>query len=304
MYNFKIASVVVTYNRKELLKKNIDSILEQTSTTDIIIIDNNSNDGTSKLFENEYSSQKEKIHYYKLKENIGGAGGFSKGVDIAYKLGYDLIWLMDDDGRPYDNLTLENLLKEVNKIKNNNKEFILNSLVLFDNNKLSFGLLTANDTKESIQNLAYNNIIKDKINPFNGTLISKELVEKIGLPNKDFFIKGDEADYCNRARRSGAYIATITSSLYFHPQMPRKYKKVFGKEFLVRTEVPWKDYYRVRNYTYMIKRDSNFLYAFKFLLENLINAFLSDNNKILSLKMMILGFKDGITGKLGNKIKP
>lgn len=304
MCDFKIASVVVTYNRKELLKKNINSILEQTIPTDIIIIDNNSNDGTSELFENEYSKEKDKIHYYKLKENIGGAGGFSKGVDIAYKLGYDLIWLMDDDGRPYDDLTLENLLKVVNTIKNNYKEFILNSLVLFDDNELSFGLLTSNDTKESIQNLAYKNIIQDKINPFNGTLISKELIEKIGLPNKDFFIKGDEIDYCNRARRIGAYIATITNSLYFHPKMPRKYKYIFGKKFLIRTEAPWKDYYRVRNYTYMIKRDYNFLHALKFFIANLINAFLSDNNKILSLKMMTLGFKDGITGKLGNKIKP
>ena len=45
----KIAAVVVTYNRKELLKKCIQHILEQTvDSLDIVVIDNGSTDASAK----------------------------------------------------------------------------------------------------------------------------------------------------------------------------------------------------------------------------------------------------------------
>ena len=52
----KIAAVIVTYNRKELLIKSINALLEQTLPLDaIFIIDNKSTDGTPNLlFENKY----------------------------------------------------------------------------------------------------------------------------------------------------------------------------------------------------------------------------------------------------------
>jgi len=44
---FKIAAVVVTYNRLELLKQCIDSIKNQTRKPDeIIVVNNSSTDGT------------------------------------------------------------------------------------------------------------------------------------------------------------------------------------------------------------------------------------------------------------------
>ena len=43
----KIVAVVVTYNRKELLLECIQAILNQTYKLEkVIVIDNNSNDGT------------------------------------------------------------------------------------------------------------------------------------------------------------------------------------------------------------------------------------------------------------------
>ena len=33
----------------------------------------------------------------RLAENTGGAGGFAAGIDLAYGLGFDAFWVMDDD---------------------------------------------------------------------------------------------------------------------------------------------------------------------------------------------------------------
>ena len=46
----KIVALVVTYNRKNMLKENIESLLNQnTSEFDILIVDNASTDGTEEL---------------------------------------------------------------------------------------------------------------------------------------------------------------------------------------------------------------------------------------------------------------
>lgn len=303
MCKFRIASVIVTYNRKELLKKNIDSVLKQSIFTDIIIIDNNSSDGTSELVNEEYYNEKERIYFYRLEDNVGGAGGFSKGVDIAYKLGYDLIWLMDDDGRPYDNKTLEEILKVCKKVYSNKKNFIINSLVLCNSTELSFGLGNIN-TKKEAQKFSSDNIIFDKINPFNGTMISKELVEEIGLPNDQFFIKGDEAEYYLRAKKSGAYIATCTNSLYYHPSIKKTYKKILGKNIEMTNEVGWKEYYRSRNYVYINKKYNGKISVIKFIIIRFINIIFYRDKKISKIKFSLKGLIDGLLNKMGRKVLP
>ncbi|WP_180374941.1 glycosyltransferase, partial [Escherichia coli] len=51
----KIIAIVVTYNRVKLLNKVIDALLLQTYKIDkIIVVDNNSSDGTKELI-NSYS---------------------------------------------------------------------------------------------------------------------------------------------------------------------------------------------------------------------------------------------------------
>ena len=40
--------------------------------------------------------------------------------------------------------------------------------------------------------------------PFNGVLVTRELVERIGLPREEFFIWGDDHEYRLRAERAGA----------------------------------------------------------------------------------------------------
>ena len=75
--NHKIASIIVTYNRKNMLKDCLDSILEQNAPLNMIfIIDNNSNDGTQELLKKEGYIDNPKINYRKLNENKGSAGGF------------------------------------------------------------------------------------------------------------------------------------------------------------------------------------------------------------------------------------
>ena len=111
----KVMAVVVTYNRKELLKESIKALLEQDyNNCHILIVDNASTDGTKEFIEEEI--QNSKVNYVNTGANLGGAGGFNFGMKKAHELGCEFIWLMDDDCIVHkDSLTeLINADKELN----------------------------------------------------------------------------------------------------------------------------------------------------------------------------------------------
>ena len=93
---------------------------------------------------------------------------------------------MDDDGKPYNNYTLENILNLYKKTYVKNKLQMLNSLVVCDEKNLSFGLYGCRTLSELQSKNDNNNVLYNYINPFNGTLVSRELIEKIGYPNEKF----------------------------------------------------------------------------------------------------------------------
>lgn len=307
MEHDKVATVTVTYNRKEMLIENIQAILNQNYNVDtIIIVDNNSSDNTKETVFNKFPN--ENIKYIYLEENIGGAGGFYTGCKYAFDNGFDWIILMDDDGKPKDEYTISNLMKEIkNKNLTSNDKVMLNSLVLCNDEKLSFGLFDIKDTVQDIKMKAEKEIILNHINPFNGTLISKMLIKQIGFPNKDFFIKGDEQDYFNRALQANSYIATVIDSLYYHPVIFEeniKKIKLFGKHYNLFVEKPWKEYYRTRNYTYMYTKSKYKKASIKLLILRLFSALVCKCNKKETVKMIIKGYKDGKNETLGKKVKP
>lgn len=213
MINYKIAAIVVTYNRKELLKKCINAILNQSFLPSIIyIIDNASTDGTDSLFESKQNISP-LINYIRLIENGGGAQGFYHGLKTAHETNaYDAYWVMDDDGQP-DKYCLENLIKYLPQY-----DYLAPLVLDIDNkNQLAFNYKGSFILKD-LEKKVTNNIIEDWACPFNGILYSKKLIEKIGYPKKEMFIWGDEANYHLRAKDSGSLPYMIMNALHFHPK--------------------------------------------------------------------------------------
>lgn len=232
----KVCAVVVTYNRKELLLECLESLFEQERAIDsLYIVDNCSTDGTeSLLFSKGYiyilpptdlSEPFEvktnhisglEIYYVRMHENTGGAGGFYEGQKRAYERGFDWLWLMDDDGIAPTGC-LKTLLTEA---QSHNLQ-AMNPLVLNkqDHSKLSFGLESGViDLESTLHNADPNGIIYDKANPFNGTLLHKNIMKKCGFIKKEMFIWGDETEYFLRIKKHGFVYATSIKARFFHPE--------------------------------------------------------------------------------------
>ena len=93
----KYASVIVTFNRKEMLVKSLERFLNQDSKPQrIIVVDNASTDGTDQLMQEKYGDNSV-IKYVRLAKNVGGAGGFNHGLREAVKEDVDWISIADDD---------------------------------------------------------------------------------------------------------------------------------------------------------------------------------------------------------------
>ena len=97
MIQTKYAIVIVTYNREQLLHECIENVQKQTiQASSIIIVNNASTDTTSRYLE---TLKKENTIYdiVNLPENIGGAGGFAKGIERSLEKNVDCVLLIDDD---------------------------------------------------------------------------------------------------------------------------------------------------------------------------------------------------------------
>jgi rhamnopyranosyl-N-acetylglucosaminyl-diphospho-decaprenol beta-1,3/1,4-galactofuranosyltransferase len=66
---------------------------------------------------------------------------------------------------------------------------------------------------------ATDGVIRDIVIPFNGVLLTRSLVQRIGLPRAEFFIWGDDHEYRLRAEHSGARIATVVYATVRHPSV-------------------------------------------------------------------------------------
>lgn len=191
----KIAAVVVTFNRKELLRESIGHLLRQTiDSFDVYVIDNASTDGTcdhiADLLKNE------RIHYFNTGKNLGGAGGFHFGIKEAVKAGYEYLWIMDDDTMPAPEALYE--LLDAKEVLKDNFGFLCSDVKWTDGKPCVMNVPNiAKDWSQSSEYLK-NGLLKVKQCSFVSCFFSAETVRRIGLPFKEFFIWGDDAEYTKR----------------------------------------------------------------------------------------------------------
>ncbi len=286
----KVVAVIVTFNRRVLLERVLARIESQNRPVqEIIVVDNNSSDGTEE-FMAKLTQSVPSLIYLRLNENLGGAGGFYLGAQAAISRDADFVWLMDDDGHPSETC----LARILDQAHLNNT--IFNPLVIRESEPtlLAFGLGEDILTVEAAEALAQDGLVKGIANPFNGTLISRQILEQLGLPKKEMFIWGDEAEYMLRARKNGIRVATVVDAFFYHPPSKSQYDLLFGR-FSIELKPKNLVGNHYRNLAYIKARYYGFKSTITYLVIHII-YFVSRGN-LLEAAIFLAYALDGLLGK-------
>ena len=212
----RLVALVVTFNRLSLLQRLLARLSELPELDEVLVVDNASTDGTGEWLASGAAGPR--VSALTLPENSGGAGGFHDGLAWALERGADLVWLMDDDGLP-DPQCLSLLLER--------EGLDFWGPVVADEaepDTLVFPIRLPGGTHvvrtvDGARAAARDGLIRDVVIPFNGILVTRELVKRIGLPREEFFIWGDDHEYRLRAERAGGRVATVVEARVLHPSV-------------------------------------------------------------------------------------
>ena len=201
-----VVATVLTRNRKELLRQSLDAIRTQTRPVEeLIVVDNESSDGTLDMLAAEFPD----VTVVALAENQGATGGFWEAIAAGLLTEADWLWLMDDDSiaRPS---ALAELLAAVDQLDGLPPPALLCSRVEWrDGNThvMNRPVFRGRNQRELADALKLG-MLPVRAATWVSLFLSREAVERSGLPPRHFFYQADDIEYTARILRdaSGYYV--------------------------------------------------------------------------------------------------
>ncbi len=290
----KVIAVILTHNRKDMLCRCIEAVKGQKGVScDILVADSGSTDDTVNLFGT--LGRYKDVVYYDLGENRG-TGGFSYGVEKAVRLGYEYIWLMDDDVIPDRNALLQ--LMRAGKCLQNDWGFLASYVYWKDGSlckanipKLSpLHFVTVSDKKR---------LVPVRMASWASILVKSSVVRRVGLPYKDYFVWTDDYEFTARiSRRYCSYL--VPSSRVLHEKkanikadiIKESYDRLYRFRYLYRNDVHFYRKYGLQGHVYLLLK---FIYTF------IQVCLFAREHKAEKLKILIKGYREG--GSFNPKIE-
>ncbi len=240
--------VVVTYNRTTLLTRLLESIERMSPAPGhLVIIDNASTDDTTEVVESFRDRLPTELVYRRLETNTGGSGGFSEGMRVAYELGSEWIWLMDDDVEVVTD-GLDRMGRWAPKFRS-----IQGRRYDYDGSEFYWQYRVAESMAIPIP-FAPAGFDSTGFKPMNsgcfeGMFIHRDVVAKIGLPDPRFFIYWDDQLY-------GWLASRVTDSVIVNEFVLRRTREIKQWDMGIRHMNASSDayrYYIMRNRAYLAK---------------------------------------------------
>jgi GT2 family glycosyltransferase len=214
-----ISIIIVNYNAKELLKRCLASIFHFQKALDfeVMVIDNHSDDGSTKMLKSEYAQ----VKLLQNQSNLGFAAACNQGIGLSR--GRYILLL-----NPDTEFTSGGITKMVEFLAAHDKVGICGPQMIDHQGEVLFScrsfpsFLTAISSSQSVLNrffpknpLSKKYLLKDmdrsqerEVDWVSGSslLAKREVFEKIGLLDEIFFMYVEDVDLCYRAKKSGFLI--------------------------------------------------------------------------------------------------
>lgn len=198
----KLSVIIPNWNGKHLLKTCLTSLKKQTfKDFEVVIIDNGSKDGSNEYIEKYFPE----VKLIKLETNIGFAPAINLGLKICVG---EMMMLLNNDTE-VDKDCLKNLVNTAEKKKDIG--FIAAKILNFNNRKLIDSAGDYIDAVGHADNLGRGQKDNEQFNepgPLflatgGGSLFKREVFEKIGFFDHEYFAYMEDVDLCFRAQIAG-----------------------------------------------------------------------------------------------------
>lgn len=258
-----LSIVIISWKMKDFLQKCLQSIYNYTLDVkfEIIVIDNNSHDGTAEMIEKEFPE----IILIKNKDNRGVAPARNQGMNIAHG---KYILVLDADVELFEN----SVLKLFEYMESNPDCGIVGSKLVDTDRQLQYSCkrfpnllsfifrrLERFDIVRNSKTLRYHtmqdwdhNEIKE-VDYLIGAcqFIRSDIIKKIGYYDENIFYGPEDMDFCSRVWNAGSKIIYYPLTSIFHHEQRITKKKVLSKISIMHV---WGIFYIYWKYKGKIKR--------------------------------------------------
>ena len=286
----KILAIVVTYFPDAGLKLRVLNLSYQFD--EVFIIDNTPDLEPPlgiKLLTEIFN-----LSILRMKKNMGIAYALNEGLKYARDHGYLWVGTFDQDST-IPKYYLKDIFASLSKIPRNDKVAILSPIYL---------LPTGMKKSFSSQNDRIKPIREVPLTMTSGNLLNVSIAESIGGFDEDLFIDYVDFDICLRIRLHGYKIIENFNVVLIHELGINFFqKKILGIKVGIPNYSSIRIYYSTRNRLVLYLRYWRFFPGFVFndLLKLPIlvaKIILFESDKRSKLRAFIIGFKDGILGRM------
>lgn len=219
MEGMELSIVIASYNTKLLLQRCLESLggEKKSNEWEIIVIDNASADGSKEMLEEKFPL----VNLIKNTENVGFARAVNKGISLSK--GKSVLLLNSDTQIKGNALTI--LLEFEKKVRPaiiglkmlNSDGSTQPSVFCLPTIKRAFSeyWLGKNGSFSKYQPEGENNQEVEAVSG-GAMLISRAVIDKIGLLDERYFMYFEDLDYCRRAGKAGFKIYYLSSANVVH----------------------------------------------------------------------------------------
>jgi rhamnopyranosyl-N-acetylglucosaminyl-diphospho-decaprenol beta-1,3/1,4-galactofuranosyltransferase len=232
----KVAAVVVTRNRSEVLRETLRAVRAQEfAPSSVLVVDNCSQDGTESMVRAGFPE----VGYLRLPENLGFGAGLAAGMEQAASGGCDYFWLLDDDSRPAP-ITLRRCLKVAATLPRFGIIGLSGGTLRWGNLNVHPYVPTHDGRPTNPPLLNHSDYVH-----LDGAVVARQAVEDLGFPRADYFMMLEDVEYSNRLKRAGWEVA------HFELDEDLIFRGNLGSGGDGRPSPPWRAYYQSRNHLRM-----------------------------------------------------
>ncbi|MDI9330764.1 MAG: glycosyltransferase [Alphaproteobacteria bacterium] len=251
----RVQVVIVTYNRADCLRTGLAALQRQTHPIERIwVINNNCTDHTADVLQ-QAQDMGLPVVVEQMARNMGGAGGFARGLELARTYTTDWVWVMDDDVEPAPNCLAQLIAASDRYDMLQANRYQPDQGFMTEVAEMNFRIPWERLIQRIVQidDASDQRVLDIAVATFEGAIIRHHHVVKLDLPQAEFFICGDDWDYSLRLGHRGGRIG-LCGAAHLRRMLP-------FKSWSPSNELTWKDYFSNRNLCWLEARHGGRLFG-------------------------------------------